>query len=148
MTLFFVYLVVTTVCLVGVGASSKYQKLLAKMKRMEDNGQQFTVDDILNFAKTCIIDHASSEAIDAEYMSGINRGRNLLDVWSFQCTPYTAGNSANATAANLPECLISNVLPGTTVLISDCSSNCVGDQYLRLYDYDTNIELLSNDDGE
>lgn len=128
--------------------TQKYQSLFAKMKIEETKGRKFSMDDLMTFAKLCISAQVSSDVIDADYKSDmITGGRNLLVDNSFHCLPYSVVNTANATLADLSECLISDVLPGTTLLISDCSSNCIGDQFLRLYDSDTNIELMSNDDG-
>ena len=133
---------------VKIAADSKHLELMAKLMAKEDNGQMLSFGEVLSFVKTCLQDHVSAEIIDSEYMSITNKRRNLLDVSSFHCLPYSTAHSSNASTAHLPQCLISNVLPGTTLLISDCSSSCVGDQYLRLYDTETNTELLSNDDGK
>lgn len=144
------FLVITTVCVIGFEANMRYRQLLLKMKTMEANGQKFILDDLISFARVCIEDQTSSEVVKAEYqyMRDINNGRNLLDLSSFHCEPFSAVNSANATAPNLPQCVIPDVFPGTTLIISDCSSNCIGDQYLRLYEYETDVELVSNDDGK
>ena len=143
-----VFVLIAVLNFIDVEANIHYQQLLKKMKTMDANGKQFSLEDLINFAAICIAENVSAEVITADVMSDINAGRNLLDVPSIFCTPYSVVNTANATALNLPECLISNVEPGTTVSISDCSSTCVGDQYLRLFDYDSNVELSANDDGE
>ena len=125
---------------------NNFESMLANIKLMQANGRYFSYEDMINFAETCISNQISVQ--DLKLMAPVKHsGRYLADDNSFHCASFKAVNSANATASDLPDCLISNVLPGTTVQISDCSSSCFGDQYLRLFEYNTDIELLSNDDG-
>lgn len=108
---------------------------------MQADGHIFSVDDMIHFATACISNQISVKEL-------LQTSRLLTDDSSFHCAAYSTVNTANATASNLPECQIPDILPGTTILISDCSSSCVGDQYLRLYDYDANTEISFNDDGK
>lgn len=145
MKLFCLLITVIAVC---SHASSNCQHNLARMKKNEGKGQLYSFHELLDFASVCINEKISTETFDMARKMDVNQARSLLDTSSFHCASYSAALSANATATNLPECIIPHVLPGTTVLISDCSSDCVGDQYLRLFDYETNVQLLSNDDGK
>lgn len=114
-------------------------------ENMKAKGGSYSFDEIVAFTRNCISKQISTEDIDSAEESTLNR--MLLDQSSFHCPPYSSSNSGNATSPASPICSILDVLPGTTIAISDCSSTCVGDQYLRLYDSDSNVEVQSNDDG-
>jgi len=65
------------------------------------------------------------------------------------CKPFFASNSSNA-LYNYQTCYI-NACPGKTLVLGDCyanqaaSSDCYGDQYLRLFDMNNNQVAYNND---
>lgn len=63
-----------------------------------------------------------------------------------RCDPYNLDHTNNA-ISNYATCSIPNVCPGTTLQVSDCSSSCKGDQFIRLHD-SQGIEVMFNDDGK
>lgn len=123
----------------------EFELFLANLRYLEAKGERFSVDDFLEFAKACVSSEVSVAAIDSELKIS-QHSRKILDEPSFHCLPYSSVNSSSATAQSTSSCLIPSVSPGVTIKISDCSSSCVGDQYLRLIDSKNN-QLASNDDG-
>lgn len=128
-----------------ITADNHYESILTKLIIKNAKGLKFSLEDMVECAKSCITNHIPPEEIESAFLLG---GRKLSEMSGFHCSNYVAVNTANATAADLPVCQIPNVLPGTTLFISDCSSTCIGDQYLRLFDNATDVELLNNDDGK
>ena len=87
---------------------NNFESMLANIKLMQANGRYFSYEDMINFAETCISNQISAQ--DLKLMAPVKHsGRYLADDNSFHCASFKAVNSANATASDLPDCLISNV---------------------------------------
>lgn len=128
---------------VVASGQNTFDLILESVKKNDDS---YSLMDILTFTKVCMSQQIQTKFIEEELFKEVNGDRKLLDVTSFHCLPYSAVNS-NSASTSSPVCNIANVPPGTTIQINDCSSTCMGDQYLRLYESSTQIEVTSNDDG-
>lgn len=101
----------------------------------------------------------NSKHVQSEVNTALNPQINLLSntnlngtssFSSFKCPVYSASATSNAThgtvSCNFDDFIPEGIPSGTVIMISDCSSTCHGDQYIRLFN--GGIEVLRNDDGK
>lgn len=142
--------------------NSKFDNVLSILSK----GDELSIKDIIRFAEECsnnnvnykdLTNYADSTQIQASlsesqrYLTNYHEELNSNSYNSFFCPAYSTSGTGNATYGPVVSCNFDDFLPsgiesGTTIRIRDCSSNCHGDQYIRLLN--TNEVVAGNVDGK